>query len=343
MNTLGIPVINSFEHLAERLSISKRLLYIMAMKKEYCYKSVYIPKKDGTKRRIDVPSFALKVTQRWILKEILEKIYVSNRAMAFVPKKNGLKENAECHKKNIFLLEMDIKNFFHSIREDRIFRLFYDMGYSEKVSAILTNLCTYNGSLPQGAVTSPYLANLICYQLDVRLNGFCSKRDIEYSRYADDLTFSSNNRTTLNSIRYTLIYIIKSEGFRINSKKTRFMSNDVKKTITGITVNDESIHADRKLKRKLRAMIFNSILEEDYSENEKIRGIIAFISSIEEGYKDKIIEYVNKTIRKEILCTVKTVVEAYNKNKLYSQLNNMIYIERNDDEWDDYISDIYNS
>ena len=342
LNTLGIPVINNYEHLAERLSITERLLYIMTYKKEYCYKKVIIPKKDGTDRELNVPIFALKVTQRWILKEILEKINVSDRAMAFIPHKNGLKENAECHRKNIFLLEMDIQDFFNSILEKRVFKLFCNMGYSSNVSAILTNLCTFNGCLPQGAVTSPYLANLICYQLDIRINGLCSKRDIEYSRYADDLSFSSNNKASLVKIEHILIKIIEDEGFEINPKKTRFLSNDVKKTITGITINDETIHVDKKLKRNIRAMIFNSILTRNYESNEKIRGLIAFISSIEEGYKSKIIDYINRTIKKEILCTKISVVKAYNENKLYSQLEDMIFIEKGDDDMDELLYYIYN-
>ena len=96
-----------------------------------------------------VPHLALKVVQRWILKEILEKINVSNQAMAFVPKKNGLKVNAEYHKKNIFILEMDIKKFFDSIKETQVFQLFCKIGYNTDVSAILANLCTYEDALPQ--------------------------------------------------------------------------------------------------------------------------------------------------------------------------------------------------
>ena len=111
--------------------------------------------------------------------------------MAFVPKNNGLKSNAEYHKKNIFLLEMDIKNFFGTIKEGQVFKLFCNIGYNTKVSTILTSLCTFDGELPQGAVTSPYLANLILYHLDIRLNGLCSRKDIVYTRYADDLSFSS--------------------------------------------------------------------------------------------------------------------------------------------------------
>lgn len=91
LNTLNVPIINDFEHLAEQLSLTQELLYFLTYKKQYCYTRKEIPKKDGTSRILYVPHLALKVVQRWILKEILEKINVSNQAMAFVPKKNGLK------------------------------------------------------------------------------------------------------------------------------------------------------------------------------------------------------------------------------------------------------------
>lgn len=325
LNTLGVPVINSFQHLSEQLSITKELLYFLTYKKDYCYKKKIIPKKDGSPRTLYVPNFTLKVVQRWILKEILEKINVSKQAMAFVPKKNGLKANAEYHKKNIFILEMDIKNFFGTIKEKQIFNLFCKIGYNNNVSAILANLCTYEGVLPQGAVTSPYLANLITYHLDMRLNGYCSRRDIAYTRYADDLSFSSNNRTKLNSIEKHVKSIIADEGFKINEKKTRYLSNDVKKTITGITINNEEVHVDKAFKKRIRAKIYQSIINKEYIHNDEIIGSIAFVESIEEGYKNKVINYISDLIQREDLVSDIDVVKAYNKNKLFKILPDMKY------------------
>lgn len=282
-----------------------------------------IPKKDGTLRIIYKPVLSLKVVQKWILTEILEKINVSQQAMAFVPKKNGLKTNAEYHRKNIFLLEMDITNFFGSILEKQVFKLFCNIGYNTNVSAILTNLCTYKGALPQGAVTSPYIANLVCYHLDARLNGLCSRRDIVYTRYADDLSFSSNVRPELNKIEKIVKFIIEDEGFSINEKKTRYLSNDVKKSITGITINNEEIHVDKAMKRKVRAMIFQSIAKKDFSNNDKIRGMIAYIDSIENGYRKKIVKYVNTLAHKKMFTQDSAIVEEFNANKLYKEINDM--------------------
>ena len=327
LNTLGVPVINSFEHLCEQLSITEQLLYCLTYKKEYCYFQKVIPKKDKTERILNVPNLSLKVVQKWILKEILEKIFVSEQAMAFVPHKNGLRENAERHKKNIFLLEMDITNFFGTITEQQVYTLFWNIGYNTKVAAILANLCTYDNYLPQGAVTSPYIANLVCYHMDARINGYCSRKDIVYTRYADDLTFSSDNRMLLNKIEKFIKYIVTDEGFTINDKKTRYLSNDVKKTVTGITINDDSIHVDKKFKRDLRAQIYCSIKLKDYQNNSQILGKIAYVNSIEKGFRDKIIRYITNLITRTEFVGNIDVVNAFNDNKLFAELPDMVFEE----------------
>ena len=327
LNTLGVPVINSFEHLCEQLSITEQLLYYLTYKKEYCYFQKVIPKKDKTERILNVPNLSLKVGQKWILKEKLEKIFVSEQAMAFVPNKNGLRENAERHKKNIFLLEMDITNFFGTITEQQVYTLFCNIGYNSKVAGILANLCTYNNYLPQGAVTSPYIANLVCYHMDARINGYCSRKDIVYTRYADDLTFSSDNRMLLNKIEKFIKYIVTDEGFTINDKKTRYLSNDVKKTVTGITINDDSIHVDKKFKRDLRAQIYCSIKLKDYQNNSQILGKIAYVNSIEKGFRDKIIRYITNLITRTEFAGNIDVVNAFNDNKLFAELPDMVFEE----------------
>lgn len=327
LNTLNVPIINNFEHLAEQLSLTKSLLYFLTNQKRYCYYTKQIPKKDGTSRTLCVPTLNLKVVQKWILVKILEKIKVSEQAMAFVPQKNGLKSNAEYHRKNIFLLEMDITNFFGTIKEKQVFKLFCNIGYNSDVAAILTSLCTYNGVLPQGAVTSPYIANLVCYHLDARLNGICSRKDIVYTRYADDLSFSSNDRKKLNRIESFAKYIICNEGFEVNDKKTRYLSNEVKKEITGITINNEGIHVDKEFKRNLRSSIFNAIRTKNYTQNDRVRGSIAFVESIENGYKNRVFNYITKIIQRPNLTGDIEIVNAFNSNKLYENLPNMKFEE----------------
>jgi RNA-directed DNA polymerase len=240
------------------------------------------------------------------------------------------KKETERHKKNIFLLEMDITNFFGTITEQQVYRLFCNIGYNSKVAGILANLCTYNDYLPQGAVTSPYIANLVCYHMDARINGYCSRKDIVYTRYADDLTFSSNNRMLLNKVEKFIKYIVGDEGFVINEKKTRYLSNDVKKTVTGITINDDSIHVDKKFKKDLRSQIYQSIKLKNYGNNSQILGKIAYVNSIEDGFRNKMLKYITDTIAKPELARDQTIVDAFNENKLFSELPDMIFVQASD-------------
>ena len=114
LNTLNVPIINDFEHLAEQLSLTQELLYFLTYKKQYCYTRKEIPKKDGTSRILYVPHLALKVVQRWILKEILEKINVSNQAMAFLLAWYSLTTTLfQAVQSDVFL--SDCKSFFHDV------------------------------------------------------------------------------------------------------------------------------------------------------------------------------------------------------------------------------------
>lgn len=149
--------------------------------------------------------------------------------------------------------------------------------------------------------------------------------DVVFTRYADDLSFSSNVRARLNGIENFIKYIIKDEGFEINEKKTRYLSNDVKKTITGITINNEEMHVDKAFKRRIRAMINNSIAQKDYSQNDKIRGMVAYVNSIEADYKGKICKYINALAKRPFFYANKDIVEAFNKNKLYKEIQDMVY------------------
>ena len=333
LNSLKLPIITDIDSLANTLGLSKTIIFLLSKKTDYYYKPFNILKKDGSSRQIFSPSYTLKLFQRWILNEILEKIDVSYESMAYKKgSANGIKKNAEMHKYSLYLLEFDLKDFFTSIERKRVFFLFKSLGYNNAISNILTNICTYNGYLPQGAVTSPYISNLVCYRLDKRLSGLCGKRGIIYTRYADDLTFSCDNKQSLKKIKDVVKDIIESEQFQVNDLKTRLLSPASHKRVTGITVNDNRLKANKSMKKLVRTMIIRSLFSMDYSNNNIIKGYIAFINSIEDGYKYKIIEYINTTIEKQLPYTNEMVV-AYNKNKFLKEANDMFY-NRYDDEYE---------
>lgn len=145
-----------------------------------------------------------------------------------------------------------------------------------------------------------------------------------YTRYADDLTFSCNNKLTLKKLKKIIEEIIEEEGFELNPKKSRLLSPASHKIITGLTVNNAEVKASKKLKRKVRAMIHHSILTENYSNNQKIVGYISYINSIENDYLNKIKSYIQDLISKDYN-KYKNVVDAFNSNKLYKDLEDMVY------------------
>ncbi|CDF00349.1 retron-type reverse transcriptase [Clostridium sp. CAG:813] len=257
-----------------------------------------IPKGNGEKRLITAPKGKLKVIQKWILVNCLEKFAVAECATAFIKGKHGIRVNAESHQYNKYILEFDLKDFFPNISFWDVQNLFLRMNLSQKLSILFAKLCTYDGYLPQGAITSPYISNLICYDLDLKLLELCDYYDITYTRYADDLTFSSDELYLLLSLMQEISSIIHYYGFKVNYNKTKVLLPSNKQTITGITVNNGEIKVDKKLKRMVRAKLYYGIKNNDIKDFDILLGFISYICSIEIDYKSKMISYVQYLLNK---------------------------------------------
>lgn len=325
--SLGLPSIFSFDDLVKELRLNPKLVYWLSKEDALGrYHTFFIDKKNGKKRQIDEPVYSLKIVQRWILINILYKIRVSKYSYGFAKTdtkvKSPLVQVANEHKNNLYLLNLDLKDFYPSINRDRVYNFYRNIGYNKSVSNLLTNLCICNNSLPQGAVTSAYLANLICRKLDNRISGYCNKKNIVFTRYADDLAFSSNDRELLRHAYSVFKVIIKDEGFTLNSDKTRFNGPIAHKKVLGVTINDGLIKAPKSMKRLVRQRIHKQIATGNYDDINVIRGYIAYINSIEPGYKNKIKKYVTHLIETD-LSYFPDLVEAYNKNKIYSDFPEM--------------------
>ena len=332
LETQEMPTISSFSELVEILRLNEKLVYWASNDKmNDRYKTVSIPKKDGTSREINIPAVSVKIIQRWVLENILYKVPTSQYSFGFKKTSNGspLLMCAEKHKENLYVFKMDLKNFYPSINRDRVFYQFINIGYNDEIANLLTNICTYKNKLPQGAVTSPCLSNLICKHMDIRIAGYCNKRDIVYTRYADDLTFSSNNRSILRNIYGMIEKIVNDEGFQLNSKKAVFMTPKGHKVLLGLTINDGYVKVSRQLKNTIRAIIHYHVSTGDYSNIEKTRGYISFIDSIEKGYKVKIIDYITKLSRSS-LAMFPELVSSFNSNKLFSDIPDMVNMESTD-------------
>lgn len=227
------------------------------------YTHFRIPKKKSGYREISAPDSRLKnILKR--LNYYLQAYYLCikpDAATGFIinPKylktKNDIIENAKMHVGKKYLLNIDLKDFFSSISSKRVKDFFSSdlFDFDEQITTALTLITTYKRKLPTGAPTSPVISNFLCLQMDQQIKAFCDSNFIQYSRYADDLSFSSN--TEINQDLITeFIRIIQLNHFEINKKKLRIRRSDQKKVVTGIVVN-EKVNVDRKLIRKVRAII----------------------------------------------------------------------------------------
>lgn len=325
LESLQLPVFSDVETLAEEVRLTEKLVYFLTKEDAVGrYNEFGLPKKDGGTRDIAAPCVSLKLMQRWVLENILYKVRVSQYSYGFKRGEKGspLVRCAERHRNNLYILKMDLKNFYPSINKRRVFKQFLQLGYNSDAANLLSNVCTLHKKLPQGAVTSPYLANLVCYRMDMRIAGYCNKREITFTRYADDLTFSCDNRDGLRNIHGMIKKIVEDEGFIVNEKKTQFMTPKVHKKILGVTVNDGLLKASKKIKKGIRAMIHYQIITGDYSDNELIRGYIAYINSIEGNYRKRIFKYIEK-FYDDPITLFHDAVQSFNRNKLYKELPDM--------------------
>ncbi len=235
----------------------------------YSYKSFYIKKKRGGNRSISQPSPKLRILQECLM-IVLEEVYTPNPSCFGFIKGKSIYDNATIHSNSDIVCGFDLEDFFDSITEHRIIKVLSSKHYNleSSVATTIAKLCTVpKGSvrvLPQGSPTSPILSNIIADQLDYRLTKLCSKFEITYSRYADDLTFSFNysclKRWKSHGFRKGLKEIIESivreEGFTLNERKTHISYHYQRQTVTGIIVNRHP-NLTREFVKTLRTLIHN--------------------------------------------------------------------------------------
>lgn len=350
METLGLPQFTSIEELSRLTRLSTRLLYCLSIKTENYYRIKHIPKRTGGVRELSIPSFSLHIMQRWILVKILDHIKPSQQSMAF--RKGcefGHKQNAIFHAGSIYGLSIDLKDFFPSITSDKVYTIFSELGYNNFAATILTNICTLDGRLPQGSAASPAISNLVCKTLDNRLNGLCKKRGIIYTRYADDMYFSCDDKTLLHKNYSSIIKIINSEGFTINQRKVHWHTPSNRKRITGITViskNDDAhvvLKTPKNLKRKIRAEIHRCVMSGDYTLKSHVCGEISYVSYVEgDGYKTSLTKYIDSLAHK--IQMFPELVEAYNANLFFKDIPPLVCSPVEIDDENDFLffEDIYN-
>jgi len=277
----------------------------------YLYRAIH--KRSKKWRLIESPKFRLKRVQRRILHDLLERVPIHDAAHGFC-RGRSISSFARPHVGKQIVLRVDMQDFFPSIPSSRIQSLFRALGYPEAVANVLAALCTNDvprrgwpivtstkpvdfetyqmyrlPHLPQGAPTSPMLANLCAFRLDCRLSQLAEIAGARYSRYADDLAFSGDDAFSRSIKRFQIqVYsILLEEGFRPHIRKTKVMRRGARQQLAGIVVNDR-LNVSRKETDRLKAILTNCVKSGPDSQNRDhhadfrshLLGRIAFVSSI---------------------------------------------------------------
>lgn len=249
----GVPPILSFRHFADIVQVSPATLHGMAFESSLYYKIFAVPKRSGGIRTISAPYQSMDALQRWIAEQIIRPAhptflpcvvgYVSGRSIV---------DHVTPHVDSKCLIKFDLKDFFPSIDVETICSLFMDIGYTRSVSRTIAALVTMNGSLPQGASTSPILSNIFLREFDAKLSHYCEELQFKYTRYADDIVVSGDNQL-LESLSI-LKRIFSDFGLHLNHAKTRMykMPSQVR-FVTGLIIENGKIRLPKEMRRRIRA------------------------------------------------------------------------------------------
>ena len=280
----------------------------VAKKQHYHYQ--WKTKRRGGYRLLEIPKPLLKLAQQRVLREILDKVPPHSAAHGFV-KGRSIRSNAAAHTGRYVVLTMDLREFYPSVKLKRVRAVFRGLGYNQEVAKWLARLCTnrmpaglkfpdgvrrweYDISgwhLPQGAPTSPALANLAAWALDVRLNGLAKRFEVAYTRYADDLTFSGDEKVMRGKTMALLMAyvrgIIVNERFCWNPRKRKIVRRGHRQVVTGLTVN-EKVNVPRPYFDRLKAILTNCVRHGPASQNKEgvpdfrahLLGRIGFVRSV---------------------------------------------------------------
>lgn len=279
-----------------------------------CYHEFTIPKKNGSSRTIMAPSKQLKMLQT-ILNVLLNAVVKPHeKAYGFVPGKS-IVDNAKLHANKNYVYNIDLKDFFHSVDQARVWaclrlkpvNLVGDKSNDrDRIANMIAAICckkmlverldpetgkvvqVHKNVLPQGAPTSPILTNLVCQKLDFLLNRLAQNYKVKYSRYADDITFSSNKNMfhAEGDFVQKVNKIIAQQGFRINEAKVRLQSASYRQEVTGLTVN-EGVNVSKSYVKEIRKWLY---LWERYGY---VRAFEFYCEDVEDKKKDpKILVFV---------------------------------------------------
>lgn len=284
--------------ISESLCIEESELISFAHTAPHRYKIYTIPKRSGNGRRtIAHPSKQLKFIQRLTLRLLQDVLPIHESALAY-KKSISIRDNANIHRKNQYLLKMDFKDFFPSITPSLLFRELErkNIIVSDEDKNFLASILFFklrsNSSLKLsiGAPSSPLISNFIMHHFDQILSSECKKMKICYTRYADDITFSTNIKDSLFKIPSIVKNILKNENYpelKVNEEKTVFSSKAHNRHVTGITITNEGALSVGREKRRLLSASLHRYIEGkiDGETKNTLKGQLSFAFFIEPQFK----------------------------------------------------------
>jgi RNA-directed DNA polymerase len=243
--------------LSEFLGFAPQHIFYVVRLADDMYFEFQIKKANGGLRKIAAPRTELKGIQRAILEKILEIIPCNDACFAYVRGRSVVQAARKIsgHKA---VLRLDIKDFFPTITQKRVFGFFTSVGYNSTVSYILTKLCTLNGRLCQGAPTSPGISNLIFRAADKQLTSLAETFKLQYIRYSDDIFFYADRNFRYPRVAEVAAKIIRRNGFQVNVEKTRFHRRNSPRFTLGLQTMGREPHFSRYEKRRYRAAFFKA-------------------------------------------------------------------------------------
>jgi RNA-directed DNA polymerase len=302
----------------------KALSYILYKMATTNYKTFQIPKRNGGQRTIDAPRGVLKLMQRRLsdlLQDCMDEINTAeqrkDRTAHGFKRKKSIITNARQHRHRRWVFNLDLEDFFPSINFGRVRGFLLknrDFELHDRVATVIAQIACHENALPQGSPCSPVISNLVAHLLDMRLVRLASQAGCTYSRYADDLTFSTNKKEFPEDIAVpsgtedsashswlpgeTLRKIIERTGFRINTKKTHQMYRASRQNVTGLVVN-KKINVRWEYRHSVRAMVHSlvktgafqilgvtqkdgqAVLKKRPGTPNELHGMLGFIDSID--------------------------------------------------------------
>lgn len=297
------------------LFISEEKIKRIFLRAPYTYKQYTIPKRSGGVRVIAQPAKETKYVQSWLIKHVFEKLPVHPCAMAY-RSGSSIKKNAQVHTNNPYLVKFDFRDFFTSIKESDLASHFSthlnDELTAEDIQLAARLSCIKFTSdkekcLSVGAPSSPILSNSILYDFDGAVHKWCASSGIKYTRYADDLTFSMEEKGLSSTVEKQLQSFVQNNcivSLQFNHKKTTHLSKKSQRRVTGLIItNDEKISIGRSRKREIKALIHRYSLGALDEENTlRLQGLLGFAKDVEPNflismYRKYSFELVNRILK----------------------------------------------